>query len=186
MDEEVRAADLGEVWPDGDGAGFVTQLDNGDLVAIDADTGRVTWRYRHFGAPRNPVLDFPRPRLVCDPKRAPHGIRYLVFTDALVALAPGASSVRWQFKLHAPMPRGLCPAVTPDDGLATIAMRGRAATKMGGDGTALWTHWFPRDRTATTGPIVLPESGDTLVRVGDDLMALTSRGTLEWTRPVFP
>jgi outer membrane protein assembly factor BamB len=186
VEEDVRTADLTEVWPDATPSSFITQLDNGDVVGIDADTAQVKWRYRHFGVPRLSFIDLPRSRLVCDPRPANEDLLYLVFTDSLVALSPKTATVRWRMKLRVPMPRSACPTVTPDSGIAMVAMRGRTTAKMSSTGAALWTYWFPQNGSASSSPVVIPDSGDTLARVGDNLYSVSPAGKLNWRRPVLP
>jgi outer membrane protein assembly factor BamB len=184
-EDEAKEADLTEVWPTPGGGTFLTQLDNGDLVAVDSKSAEVAWRYRHFGL-HHPEIELPRSRLLCEPAYTSSGLVYLVFSDWLLALSLESATVRWRIQMRYSIARSMCPAVTPDSGLIMIVQRGRTVTKLRSDGSYAWSFTLPNREIAVTGPTTIPKSGDTLVRSGNMLFSISPAGELNWKRQAFP
>jgi hypothetical protein len=184
-DESTRSRPL-ELWLDPSGTHAVIPLADSDLLSVGVDSGAVAFRYRHVRTRNYPVFQLPPSRLVCPPEWAGPGLVYLVYTDALVALAPDTATVRWRMPIRVPMPRAFCPAASPDSGLVTVSYRGHGLNKLGPDGNELWSYVFPDGAVASTGPRIVGESGNIWIRARSVLFSLSPDGHLNWEHPVVP
>jgi outer membrane protein assembly factor BamB len=171
-------SDLESVWPAPDGRLLIAQLESGSVVAFDAENGNPRWDYQHFGAARHPVIEFPRPRLVCPPLHAPSDVAYLLFSDRLVNLSTRTGHVRWRRRIHSPYTRSTCPSATPDSGLVILARRGRGLAKIDTDGELEWTITLPDRAVASAGATVVQPSGDILLRAGNQVFRFNPEGEL--------
>lgn len=179
-----EAAPLTGTWPAPDGSLVITGLDDGDLIAVELETGKKLWRYHHIAAAYPSVIELPRPRLVCPPAYAVPHVAYLLFSDWVVAVSLDDGAISWRKPIRTPSTGDMCPAATPDSGVVLLARRGSALVKLRLDGELDWSFHFPDGAIARAGPTVHQPSGDILVRAGPRVFGFHPGGALAWSRPL--
>jgi hypothetical protein len=158
-----------------------TEVGEADLVAVDAASGKVRFRYHYEGIPKVPFARARAPVLLCAPVVLPDRV-VLRYDESVHVLARPGGELMWQRECLPTACPAHCAAVLPDGEVAVLTESGRSLTLLQPGGRDRWTRSL--GATAVEAPVVAADRF--VVRTRTGLVALGRDGAVAWQEAARP